>query len=771
MKFRSITFKLIFFVICGFFITAISVIFVADKQLTKIIDDSQNAMYTEKLNTIWETINRTNNRLQKTGLVEAYSKDFRDSVIKTLKATYYKQKNQKIYPVILNVNGIVVMHPLLSPGDTSLRKIKEVRNFIPSQKNSITVKYNDKTKWYTYKVFEPWQWVIAYAVPFEIKYADARVLRNAIIIVITVITLLVGTLLSLLIARFTRPIINLTKISTQIADGHLDQKINLTGNDEIALLAHSFDNMRQSIQKQISSLHHEIKERKRVEAELQYLQNYLSNIIDSMPSVLVGVDRESRVTQWNVTAEKITGISADAARGKFFSEVFSDTAIDQQQITQSIQTKSINRITNHTRKTKTGSKIENITVYPLITNGSEGVVIRIDDITKEHELEEQLHQSRKMDAIGQLAGGVAHDFNNMLAGIMGAAQLLQLPARKLDKKGLEYVNMILDASQNASDLTAKLMAFGRKENVASTPVDIHKIIDETLALLKRTIDKKIVLSVDTHAENHNVVGDNSALQNIFMNLGINAAHAMTDGGEITIETKNITLEKTYCDLSPFDISPGNYIEIMICDTGTGIPLTNLKKIFEPFFTTKKQGEGTGLGLAAVYGTIKNHRGAVTVYSEVGTGTVFRLYLPCSDKSVEKDDIPTELKKGSGLVLLVDDEKLIRITGQHMLEEMGYTVMLAENGQQAIQLFKTHHKKIDYVISDMIMPEMNGRETFFKMKEIDDNCKVIISSGFSKEDDTKELQEAGLVGFIQKPFSYYKLNQLLLQTTSPRVKTP
>ena len=236
---------------------------------------------------------------------------------------------------------------------------------------------------------------------------------------------------------------------------------------------------------------------------------------------------------------------------------------------------------------------------------------------------------------------------------------------------------------------------------------------------------------------------------------------MPDGGKLEIETRNITLDKNYCNASPFDISEGDYIEIKVRDTGCGIPQENLSKIFEPFFTTKKQGEGTGLGLASVFGTIQDHHGAINVYSELGTGTVFHLYLPCSVEVVKKE-VHTEVVsfQGSGQILLVDDEELIRATGKYILKNLGYTVTLAKDGLEAVEIFEKQHSEIDLVIMDMIMPKMNGSDAFWKMKAIDEKCKVIISSGFTKDESLSELKKAGLAGFIQKPFRVAELSALL-----------
>ncbi|MCP4148676.1 MAG: PAS domain S-box protein, partial [bacterium] len=431
-------------------------------------------------------------------------------------------------------------------------------------------------------------------------------------------------------------------------------------------------------------VHTDITKRKQNENELRQLRNYLTNIIDSMPSLLIGVDATGNVTQWNKAAELNTGLDAGTAQGKHLSHVFPRIASNKEKIVESIRTRKIIRETKKPYQRIDGVRYEDVTIYPLVANGVEGAVIRIDDVSKEYQLEEQLNHHSKMDAIGQLAGGVAHDFNNMLGGIIGAAQLLKIKKKKPDNQSPELEDIIIQASIRASELTAKLLAFGRKGKITSSSVDIHEIIKDTVTIFKGTIDKKIRLSIKKGAENHTITGDNSGLQNALLNIGINASHAMPDGGELHIETRNIHLNKTFCQATPFEIKPGKYIEIEIRDTGCGIPREDLQKIFEPFYTTKKQGKGTGLGLASVYGTLQDHQGSITVSSELGKGTSFYILLPCYDNAIKTYEIKPELLTGSGQILLVDDEKIIRLTGRLMMEKMGYNVLLAENGREAVE---------------------------------------------------------------------------------------
>ena len=269
--------------------------------------------------------------------------------------------------------------------------------------------------------------------------------------------------------------------------------------------------------------------------------------------------------------------------------------------------------------------------------------------------------------------------------------------------------------------------------------------------MKRTIDKKISLQIENNADNHIVIGDGSELQSAILNLGINASHAMPDGGQIYIITNNISLDEEYCESVPFDVSPGEFIQVEVRDEGSGIKPENISRIFEPFFSTKDQGKGTGLGLATVYGAILDHHGVINVDSDLASGTSFFMLLPCSSETPETNNSDTKVLKGSGRIRLVDDEEIIRHSGQGILEDMGYTVLLAENGKIAVDMYRDDFEEIDLVLMDVIMPEMNGTEAFYKMKEINPECKIIMTSGFTKNEDINKLKDAGLSDFIKKPF--------------------
>jgi PAS domain S-box-containing protein len=396
---------------------------------------------------------------------------------------------------------------------------------------------------------------------------------------------------------------------------------------------------------------------------------------------------------------------------------------------------------------------------------SDGQLIELlsvgQNITERRQLEQQLLQQQKLESLGRLAGGIAHDFNNMLAGIMASAELLK---RRLsdDERNLKPVATILEASHRSAELTRELLAFSRKGQITFTPVSVHEIVSTVMALLERTIDKSICVETNLTAENFIVRGDAALLQNALLNLAINACDAMPEGGTLSLSTANMHLDESTDVTWPFDIAAGHFVELAISDTGTGMTKDVLDHIFEPFYTTKDQGKGTGLGLAAVYGTIKDHHGAINIFSEPGVGSIFKAYLP-----VSSDSLPTPLTEtnvsGSGGILLVDDEAILRSAGKALLEDLGYTVYLAEDGIQALEVYAQERGRIQLVLLDMIMPGPGGKDTFLKLKEVYPDVQVLFCSGFHREGSNEEFVRLGAKGFIQKPYSRETLGKAVADT--------
>ncbi|ERP39054.1 hybrid sensor histidine kinase/response regulator [Chitinivibrio alkaliphilus] len=402
-----------------------------------------------------------------------------------------------------------------------------------------------------------------------------------------------------------------------------------------------------------------------------------------------------------------------------------------------------------------------MTLRPFFWYEEEVVLAVVRDITQQKKQEQQRYHSQKMEAVGQLASGIAHDFNNELAGIIGAAELLKLE-NITSAEAQSFVSLIIKAAERAGSLTKRLLSFSRKGQNEQRSINCAKILEDTKVLLQHTVHKSISIRFTNVAQYTTIKSNNTALQNIFMNLGINASHAMPHGGTISITLKNETLDERYCRESPFALTPGLFIHIIFADTGCGIPATVQERIFEPFFTTKDPGKGTGLGLASVYDVVQKHHGAITLNSEVGTGTAFHIYLPISREQNETKtaSVPDLQYDRKGTILLIDDEEVVRITTASLLKNLGYTVYSAASGEEGLSLFHRQKNTIDLVILDMMMPRMGGEETFYALRKISQKTPIIIASGFAHEDEIERLHQNGVNGFIYKPFRTSELAEIL-----------
>lgn len=383
------------------------------------------------------------------------------------------------------------------------------------------------------------------------------------------------------------------------------------------------------------------------------------------------------------------------------------------------------------------------------------------DVTKIRELEEELLQAKKLEAVGTLAGGIAHDFNNILGGMMGYLSLLKEHHNPKDPH-YEILEKIMAAGEQASDLIKQLLAFSRRGKFEQKLVDLNRVIQSVLEILKRSIPKKVRVVMELKENLPSIMGDPSQMDQIVMNTCLNAIHAMPEGGILKITTAVVSSG----DL-PAGIIEGNpaerYVEMSIADTGMGMDPYTKEHIFEPFFTTKTLRGGTGLGLSTVYGIVKNHAGGVSVESEKGKGSIFRFYLPVKETLAKRQLMETKTPnpvRGKGKILVADDEEIFREMLKDVLEHLGYDVLLAKNGKEGVEVYKTHCDEIDLVILDMNMPVMDGKEMFRELRKYDSNVKVLLSTGFTLDGEVQELMDEGVMGFIQKPFRIEKISQAI-----------
>lgn len=377
-------------------------------------------------------------------------------------------------------------------------------------------------------------------------------------------------------------------------------------------------------------------------------------------------------------------------------------------------------------------------------------VLRMRAERERVKLESQLRQVEKMEAIGQLAGGIAHDINNQLGCILGYADIIQDVNEEPSIR--EFITKISQSVSRSSDLVKKLLAFSRHGNFVMKPVNVTALIHEVVGFLQHSIDKSVALSMVAADGQLFVMGDPSQLQNALLNLGLNARDAMPDGGTITYEVHSMKVGRREHKRFPACV-PGDYVCIRVRDTGVGMPPEIIDRIYEPFFTTKAEGKGTGLGLAAVYGTVSSHRGGIDVKSRVGKGTDFTILLPYYAPPVDEADEAGEQQVvfGSGTVLVIDDEIDIRDTVTMTLRKCGYTVITAGDGLEGVQLYIKFSGMIDLVILDMVLPGIDGKSTFERLQEIDPQVKVVVVSGYSVDGRIQSVLDQGARSFLQKPF--------------------
>ncbi len=507
-------------------------------------------------------------------------------------------------------------------------------------------------------------------------------------------------------------------------------------------------------------------QRKKAENELNNAQLFLANVIESMPSMLISVHSEGIITQWNDAATRVSGIPASRALGRDLWEILPSFTKYRSHVARMIETRRIMEFQKEILLIGGEKKFFNVSLFPLVTTQFTGVVIRADDVTESERKDSQLRQSQKMETIGTLAGGLAHDFNNVLAGIIGTLSLLRFKLERDD--GLQpgelpnALTMIEASANRAADMVQHLLALSRKQELSFVPMDLNMTIQHVMEICRNTFDKSVELLPLLAPTPAMISSDPTQMEQVLLNLCLNAAHAMTImrnetdrwGGKLTVSLEAARADAEFCRIHPEAVE-GNYWHLAVSDQGVGIAPHLLTKVFDPFFTTKSKEKGSGLGLAMAYNIVHQHKGFIDVHSEVAAGTTFHVFLPALEEGASeqsRDPGDEELPHGQGLILVVDDEPMIRQISREALEACGYSVILAENGQQGVDLFRERHDDIVLVLLDMNMPKKSGREACVEIKQIDPRAKVVMVSGFRNDDRMAELLSLGVTDFMQKPYT-------------------
>ena len=503
------------------------------------------------------------------------------------------------------------------------------------------------------------------------------------------------------------------------------------------------------------------------EERLRESEEKYRTVLEASPDPIVAYDTKGKVIYLNPAFTKAFGWTPEEVLGKRIDYVPEENWPEtQMMIDKVLAGESFSGIKSR-RYTKQRN-IHDVSISVATYVDRDGIPIgsvhTLRDITERKHLEAQLRQAQKMESIGTLAGGIAHDFNNLLMGVQGNVSLMFMDMDSTHRH-YERLRKIEKQVQSGARLTSHLLGYARKGRYQVKPINLSEIVLETSDTFGRT-RKEITIHRELAKDLFAVEADQGQIEQVLLNLFINASDAMPGGGDLILKTMNTTHEDMKGKL--YDPKPGNYVLLTVADTGTGMDEKTMERIFDPFFTTKEMGRGTGLGLASAYGIIKSHGGYIDVDSTPGHGTTFSTYLPASEKKVRRPVKTAEpLIKGTATVLLVDDEEVVLEVGRELLEVMGYRVLIARDGQEAIEVYKKNRNEIDIVLLDMVTPNIGGGEAYDRIKEINPDVKVLLSSGYSIDGEATEILKRGCDGFIQKPFDIKQLSQSIRKILDKR----
>ena len=511
----------------------------------------------------------------------------------------------------------------------------------------------------------------------------------------------------------------------------------------------------------------DITDQKKVREALQRSEFKYRELVQNANSIILRMDSQGNVTFFNEFAQQFFGYTEDEILGRnVVGSIVPKTDSELRNLAAMIRDIGLNP-EEHANNENENMRKDGGRIWVSWTNKAiydeDGNILEIlcvgNDVTERKLLERQLLQALKMESIGTLAGGIAHDFNNLLMGILGNASLMLMNTDPADPN-YNRLKSIEKQVESGSKLTSQLLGYARKGKYELKPIILNQLVKDTSELFGRT-RKDISIYLELLPDLFTVDADKGQIEQVLWNLYVNAADAMPGGGDFILKTFNTDHKNMKGRL--YVPKPGKYVVLAVTDTGVGMDKKIQQRIFDPFFTTKDMGRGTGLGLASAYGIIKGHDGYIDVESRKGEGATFSVYLPASEKKIAKTaKITGKLLKGTETVLLVDDEEAVLDIGRDLLKAMGCRVLRARDGREAIELYQKNQDDIDIVILDMIMPNISGSDTYDRMKEIDPDIKVLLSSGYSVDGQATDILNRGCSGFIQKPFTINELSAAIRQ---------
>ncbi len=601
----------------------------------------------------------------------------------------------------------------------------------------------------------------------------------------TVVLLLAFLIVGGLCSRFTKPIKEIIKGTDQVSQGNFNYQIEVCDDGELGQLARQFNEMtltlndlnkhksllNRKLQRSKEKLEEKVKERAK---KLKIIQQEVVTIFDQIPVGLLVIDTDSNIIWYNNELLRIVELPKNESISKkqaFSIKHFNDIGL-REVLTQLHLRGERNVVQHHLNFTKRQKSKQIEVVSQSLVRGADkvvGTIFIVKDVTREVVLERKMIQDQRLENIGRIAGGIAHDFNNILAIILPNAQLLKLQLR--DKpEWIKYLDTIEKASEQAALLTRKILSFSKGSYTDTFEIIyLNEVVQEFIKMFRRVSDRKIEIMDELAPDLWNIKAEKGQIEQIMMNLSVNARDAMPDGGQLIFRTENFEYNHSSNSDINLKLNNGKYVKLEVEDTGNGVPEKYLDKIFDPFFSSKKEGQGTGLGLSVVYGIVKSHHGFIDVRSKENQGTVFRIFIPMCEEKTEKVQEHVDLiVSGSGTLLIVDDEEMIRETLKGMLESLNYKVIFASNGQHAIDVYKSRQNEIDAILMDIQMPVMDGVEAAQNILELDPEARIIFTSGYAETKSFKKLRKIGYQQFIKKPYKIGNLADIIRETLSKHV---
>ena len=681
-----------------------------------------------------------------------------EASIEELQTSFQKLRiGESSYMFIFNDENEILIHPKLKRGDgqgarainpdTGNNIFDEIKQLAHEGGNSMEYHWSkpssDPLKLYDKKLyvsfFEPLGWYICVSYYHDEINEPVNQLSR-IMASLSALSIAIAILLSFVLGKIlANPLKKLTKAAELIKQSGIDSAdIPISGSIETRELGKILSQAITTIADNEKSLR---------ESEKKY-REVVENSNDA-----IFIVQDNKIAFANNRLFKLTGFSKKELKQMELSQFITpehEELFDKASFTFPEHLRSSPSHNSIRLTAKDGTEhIALLSTVPVSWEGKPASLVCARDITEQKKLETALLQAQKMEAIGTLAGGIAHDFNNLLMGIQGRASLMSVdPAAS--QKTIEHCREIETYVQSASNLTKQLLGITRGGKYDPRPIDINKIVNNTAVMYGRT-QKELNIASELHPSPLVVDADRHQIEQVLLNIYVNAAQAMPGGGELHLQTTDSPLDDQTA--TAHRISAGRYVQISITDTGTGMDQETLQKIFDPFFTTKEIGRGTGLGLASAFGIVKNHGGTITCYSELGKGSTFNIYLPLSSSQPEQEySVEEHVIPGSENLLLVDDEQVILDVGRQMLEKLGYTIQTACGGFEALEIINQTGIELDLVIIDMIMPGMDGETLLYKIRELLPEIPVLLASGYALNRQARAIIEGGCNGFLQKPFN-------------------